>query len=194
MLSARVGTGTQLSVAPSVSWWRNPQQFVASPAIGDSSHYVVGDLLQSTAGLMVRASHALSSRLTLQLYAQPFVSAGEYRALGEVVDARARRFDDRVRLFTPASLARASGGELETSMASGRLRFDRPDFSVASLNANAVLRWEYRPGSALFVVWSQGRSFDGDPASFDVGSQAHDLFAAPATNVLLVKVSHWLGK
>jgi hypothetical protein len=142
----------------------------------------------------VRASHALSSRLTLQLYAQPFVSAGEYRALGEVVDARARRFDDRVRLFAPGSIARASSGELETSTASGRLRFDRPDFSVASLNANAVLRWEYRPGSALFVVWSQGRSFDGDPARFDVGSQARELFASPATNVLLVKVSHWIGK
>jgi len=193
-LSARLGTGTQLSIAPSVSWWRNPQQFVASPEIGDGAHHVVGDLLQSTAALMLRASYAMSSRLTLQLYAQPFVSAGEYRALGEVVDARARRFDDRVRLFAPGSIGRASSGELETTTPSGRLRFDRPDFSVASLNANAVLRWEYRPGSALFVVWSQGRSFDGDPARFDVASQTHDLFSAPATNVLLVKVSHWVGK
>ena len=45
-ISARVGGGTQLSVAPSLSWWRNPQQFVASPTLGDSTHHVVGDLLQ----------------------------------------------------------------------------------------------------------------------------------------------------
>jgi hypothetical protein len=65
---------------------------------------------------------------------------------------------------------------------------------VAELNANAVLRWEYRPGSALFVVWSHGRSHDGAAAPFDMGSQTRDLFAAPATNVVLVKVSHWMGR
>jgi hypothetical protein len=193
-ISARIGAGTQLSLAPSLSWWRNPQQFVASPTLGGTTHHVVGDLLQSTAALMLRASHALSSRLTLQLYAQPFLSAGEYRSLGEVANARASRFEDRVRLFAPDALGRASTGQLEARTPSGALRFDRPDYSVAELNANAVLRWEYRPGSALFVVWSQGRDYDGDPAPFDVGSQTRELFHAPATNVLLVKVSHWLGR
>jgi hypothetical protein len=56
------------------------------------------------------------------------------------------------------------------------------------------MRWEYRPGSTLFLVWSQGRSLDADPAPFDVGAQSRALFRAPATNVLLVKVSHWLGR
>ncbi|HKP16341.1 MAG TPA: DUF5916 domain-containing protein, partial [Gemmatimonadaceae bacterium] len=192
-ISARIGGGTQLSVAPSLSWWRNPQQFVASPTLGDSTHHVVGDLRQSTAALMLRGSYALSSRLTLQLYAQPFLSTGEYRALGTVVDARATALGDRVRRFSPGALSPTSGDQLEARTTSGTLRFDRPDYSVAELNANAVLRWEYRPGSAMFVVWSQGRTHDGD-TSTGMRSQAGELFAAPATNVVLVKVSHWLGR
>ena len=192
-ISARIGGGTQLSVAPSLSWWRNPQQFVASPTLGDSTHHVVGDLRQSTAALMLRASYALSSRLTLQLYAQPFLSAGEYRALGTVADASAGTFGDRVRLFAPDAVGRASGDQLEARTSAGTLRFDRPDYSVAELNANAVLRWEYRPGSAMFVVWNQGRSHESDLAS-GMGARARDLFAVPATNVVLVKVSHWLGR
>ena len=142
---------------------------------------------------MLRASYAISSRLTLQLYAQPFLSAGEYHALGTVADARAASFGERVRPFAPDAVAPASGDQLEARTPSGTLRFDRPDYSVAELNANAVLRWEYRPGSAIFVVGSQGRSYEGDAAS-GIGSQARDLFAVPATNVVLVKVSHWLGR
>jgi hypothetical protein len=193
-VSARVGGGTQLSIAPSLSWWRNPQQFVAESSVRDSARYVVGDLLQTTAAVMLRASYALSSRLSLQLYAQPFLSAGEYRTLGEVSNAGARTLGDRVRPFLPDAVVRTGDDGLEAQTPTGTLRFDRPDYSVAELNANAVLRWEYRPGSALFVVWSQGRSHDGAAAPFDMRSQAKDLFAAPATNVVLVKVSHWMGR
>ena len=193
-ISARVGGGTQLSVAPSLSWWRNPQQFVAESTLQGSTRYVVGDLLQTTAAVMLRASYALSSRLTLQLYAQPFLSAGEYRALGEVSSSGSRALGDRVRHFAPDAIARVDDDQLEARTPAGTLRFDRPAYSVAELNANAVLRWEYRPGSALFLVWSQGRSHDGAAAPFDMGSQTRGLFAAPATNVVLVKVSHWMGR
>jgi len=193
-LSARVGPAMQLSAAPSLAWWRNPQQFVASGTVGGTTHHVVGDLLQSTASLTLRASYALSSRLSVQLYAQPFLSAGEYRTLGEVESARSRHFGDRVRLFAPDSIHTTDGGALAIGTSTGTLSIGRPDYVFEQLNANALLRWEYRPGSTLFVVWSQGRTADSDPTSFDIGAQSRDLFRTPATNVLLVKVSHWMGR
>jgi len=143
---------------------------------------------------MLRGSYALSSRLSVQLYAQPFLSAGEYRALGEVASSRARPFAQRVRLFTPDAIRATNDGSLAIGSSTGVLSIERPDYAVAQLNANALLRWEYRPGSALFVVWSQGRNVDGQAAPFDIGGQTRDLFRAPATNVVLVKVSHWLGR
>jgi hypothetical protein len=192
-LTGRFGAGTQLSIAPSLSWWRNPQQYVAAADAGGESHYVVGDLLQSSLGLTLRASYAFSSRLSLQLYAQPFVSAGEYRRLGEVDNPRAQRLGERIQLFASDSIHRASD-QLAIGTNAGTLHFTRPDYSLAELRSNAVMRWEYRPGSTLFVVWSQGRTLDGEPSPFDVSGQSRELFRAPSTNVLLVKLSHWMGR
>jgi hypothetical protein len=130
----------------------------------------------------------------VQIYAQPFLSAGEYRSLGEVERARSARFGERVLLFPPDSIRATSDGSLAIGTATGPLSIGRPDYVFEQLNANALLRWEYRPGSTLFVVWSQGRTADADPTSFDIGAQSRDLFRTPATNVLLVKVSHWMGR
>lgn len=193
-LSGRVGSNLKLSIAPSLSWWRNPQQFVASVPAGDTTHHVVGDLLQSNAALMVRASYALTSRLSAQLYAQPFVSAGEYRRLGEVVAPRAATFAKRVRPFASSAVHLTPTGAISIDRPGGALDLARPDYSFGELRANAVVRWEYRPGSTMFVVWSQGRTREGEPEPFDIGAQSRELLGAPSTNVLLIKVSHWLGR
>ena len=139
----------------------------------------MGDLLQSSAAVTLRASYARSSHLSFQLYAQPFVSAGEYHRFGEVVAPRAPRLADRVSLFAPGSLHLDSNDQLELQRSTGALRFDRPDYAFGELRANAVMRWEYRPGSTLFLVWSQGRTIDGEPEPFHVGEQSRELLRAP---------------
>jgi hypothetical protein len=74
------------------------------------------------------------------------------------------------------------------------LTLAEPDFRVRSLRGNAVLRWEYRPGSTLFLVWQQRRAYrDLAAAGFDVGGELGALLAEPAENVLIVKGSYWLS-
>ena len=68
------------------------------------------------------------------------------------------------------------------------------DFNQGALRGNAVLRWEYRPGSTLFFVWQQQRDAFSPTGVFDVGNDAGELFSAPATNVFLVKATYWLGR
>lgn len=68
-----------------------------------------------------------------------------------------------------------------------------PDFTVRALQGNAVLRWEYRPGSALFVVWQQSRNGFDNAGDFRFGRDARGLFTDTPTNVFLVKLSYWLG-
>ena len=188
---ARVGLRTQFAVAPSASWWRNSQQFVAAVEAPQGDRYVAGDLLQSSASVTLRASHAFSPNLTLQLYAQPFLSAGEYARLGEVVAAGARSRGERVRTFDAVT---QSGDDLRGATHDGLLSFERPDYTFAEVRSNAVLRWQYRPGSALFLVWSQERTHDGDATGFAPAPQARALFERDGTNVFLIKVSHWLGR
>ena len=135
---------------------------------------------------------AFSPTLTLQLYAQPFLSAARYAGFKEVVDPRAGTYANRFRRFAPVRAGDVYEADLDGD-ARIDLRFDDPAFNVKRFHSNAVLRWEYRRGSTLFVVWSQGREAEGGDPSFRLGRDALALFRVEPTNVLLVKWSHWLS-
>ena len=77
--------------------------------------------------------------------------------------------------------------------ASGPFTFENPDFNFKSLRLNTVLRWEWRPGSALYAVWTQARENSLSPGRADLGSDLDDLFASPSTNVFEVKATIRLG-
>jgi len=68
------------------------------------------------------------------------------------------------------------------------------DFNGRFLRGNAVLRWEYRPGSALFFVWQQSRSGDGPPGDFEFGRDFGELWSAPPVNVFVIKATWWVGR
>ena len=69
----------------------------------------------------------------------------------------------------------------------------KPDFTVRSLRLNAIFRWEFRPGSTLFFVYTQQRQNRGATAEFDLGSDINALWDTPADDVLMVKATYWLG-
>ena len=70
---------------------------------------------------------------------------------------------------------------------------DDPDFNVKSFRTTNVVRWEYKPGSTLFVVWQQARENDAVPGGFRFGRDVHDIFGVPPKNVFLVKLAYWLN-
>jgi hypothetical protein len=155
------------------------------------SHYVFGHLDQKTLGLTGRMDLTFLPDLTLQLYAQPFVSAGKYTDFKQVADPRARSYQDR---FDPVE-ATLVNGEYQADLTGDGVvkRFRNPDFNVRQFRSTAVLRWEYRPGSLLYLVWSQGRNhFTQDPR-FQIGESLGDLFRQDAENVLMLKVSYWIS-
>ena len=193
MVTLRPSARAELSLQPNVTRVTNPSQYVETAFAGDDTSYVTGALAQTTTSLTARLNLTFSPTLSLQLYAEPFLSTGAYRALGEVRDARARRLADRIAPFTVSSIARL-GDRLRIDRGGVRapITFDDPDFAVRSLEANAVMRWEYRPGSALFLVWAQQRDHDDNVADVAVSRQARALWRTAGTNVLLIKASYWL--
>jgi hypothetical protein len=89
---------------------------------------------------------------------------------------------------------RAARDGCATDEAGFAYRFADPDFRIGELRSNAVLRWEYRPGSTLFLVWQQRRAFrDLEAANFDVGGEAADLFRDRPTNIFVIKANYWLS-
>ncbi|MBI4541350.1 MAG: carbohydrate binding family 9 domain-containing protein [Gemmatimonadetes bacterium] len=195
-LTLRPSTRAQLSVHPSVSWNRNPWQYVADREDGIQPRYVFGRLEQTTVSLTTRLNYTLTPNLSLQLYAQPFISAGDYTRFREIRNPRATRFADRFREYGAGELGYDPSGEryqVRRPDGSTAFTFKDPDFNFKQFRSNLVLRWEYRPGSTLFVVWSQGRTaFDRD-GSFDFDRDVDRLFGSASANVLLVKLNYWIG-
>ena len=141
----------------------------------DTTHYLFGYLEQDLLSFTSRLDVTLRPTLSLQMYAEPFVSAGHFTNVREIANPRAASYDDRFRPYVGA--------------------VPDGDFNEKSFNASAVLRWEYRPASTLFVVWTQARSQgDLDVGDFAARRDYRNLFAARPDNVFLVKASYWIGR
>jgi hypothetical protein len=141
----------------------------------DTTHYLFGHLDQDLLSFTSRLDVTLRPNISLQLYAEPFVTAGAFHDVRELADARAADYDARFRRYTGAPVD--------------------GDFNEKSFNMSVVARWEYRPGSTLFAVWTQGREqFDRDVGTFSARRDYDNLFAAHPDNTFLIKAAYWLGR
>jgi hypothetical protein len=149
-------------------------------ALSDTTHYTVARLDLLTRSLTSRVNYTLTTALTVQWYGQAYVSRGVYDDVRELADPRASDYAARFRPYEDQAVRASPGGV---------------DFK--QLRSNLVLRWEYRPGSALFVVWSQARDVDGSapgrPGLWPA-SDFRDLLALRPQNAVAVKLSYWLSR
>jgi len=160
---------------------------------------VFSDLEQHQLSMNTRLNWTFSPTLTLELFAQPLVASGSFDRYKEFV--RPRSIEKHVfdaEQITPLrnSEGRITGYSLDPDRnpATANFLIDNPDFNFRSLRGNAVLRWEYRPGSTVFFVWQQQRSGVTPFGDFDFGRDAPGVFNAPPDNVFVVKFSYWFGR
>jgi hypothetical protein len=140
----------------------------AAAASTFGAYYLFAPLEQTTLSLDTRLNLTFTPKLSLEMYAQPFLSSGDY---GEVVALAAPQTYD----FVPY--------EAEAPDA---------DFNLRSLRGNAVLRWEWRPGSTLYLAWQQTRSdYRVGLGDFDFGRDRSALFRSQPDNIFVLKVSYW---
>jgi hypothetical protein len=174
-ISARLGA----SLGFHYNWNTDDRQWIGNPVDANGeTHYTFAHLVQRTAGLQARVNFTATPTLSIELYAEPFVSKGTYRNVRELADPRAANYQDR---FRPYGDGRPAPGQ--------------EGFNIKQFKSNAVVRWEYRPGSALFLVWQHGRqdSESGYGSRGLFGDLRH-LFTAPADNTFLVKLSYWFDR
>ena len=196
-ISLRPSTRLQFSAEPNYLRDITARQYVTTftgsgSAATYGSRYVFARIDQSTFLIQLRANYTVGPDLTLELYGEPFAASGQYYGLGEL--AQARTFNLREYGTDGTTIARDSVGDYTITDNGGAdtLRVGNPDFNILSFNSNAVLRWEWRRGSTLYLVWAQGR-FSQAPTARHVG--VDDLlssFTAPGDNFLALKVSYWI--
>ena len=131
----------------------------------------------------------------MQFCGSPFVGTGRYTEFKRGTDTLAQRYADRFHAFGAAEIAFRPGANVyDVSEATGAsYSFANPDFSFRQFRSNLVVRWEFRPGSSAYVVWSQGRTDGRDRWEQSFGRNWDSLWSTRPENVFLVKLSYWFS-
>ncbi len=181
-----------LSMGPGYERVRERAQYVSGgpddPAVTSTygHRYVFGTLDQRTLLANIRLNCAFSPRLTLQLFAQPLVSTGRFADFKELAEPRTFDF-----VHYGAGAVRSGGTVSVTPTVGAPFSFSDPDFDFKSLRGNAVLRWEYLPGSTLFLVWTQERTDDQLISDFRIRRSFDRLLDSKSSNIFLVKATRY---
>jgi hypothetical protein len=212
-VDARPSSRISLSVGPSISRSNSMLQFVqsqddAAAAATFGRQYVFAQVRQTSLDLTTRLNVTFTPTVSLQLYTQPFVATGDYYRFKEL--ARARSLDHVVYGETPGSTVTCyDDADTAVSCASGSISYviadpdgaaprrsvtiSNPDFNVRSLHGNAVLRWEFRPGSTAYFVWSSQCSAVSAEPRFRGSTELRQLCTGRSDNVFAVKMNYWLS-
>jgi hypothetical protein len=186
-----------LSVGPGYTWRYSQGEWVTKiidPLMTSTygTRYILADLVQKTLPIEIRLNWTFTPQLSLQAYFQPYIGTGDYRAFKQLHAAKTFAFDF---FGTDAGSTIAFDGTTYTvdpdgPGPAGPFSFRNPDFSLKSLRGTIVLRWEFRPGSMVYFVWTQKRADTSDPGDFEFGRDFSDLLRAPGDNIFLFKFSY----
>ena len=189
-----------VSLDPTIQVSRNMAQYVVAvpdpTAVGTyGSRYVFATLEQHSISFDTRINWTFSPKLSLQLYLQPFVVTGLYKDLKQLTAPREYEFGVYGRSVGTAQRDSTGAYKIDPDGAGPAPSFTvpNPNFNFRSLLGNAVLRWEYRPGSAVFLVWQQSRSETEPFGDFDFSRDFRALLDNGPENIFAIKATYWLG-
>ncbi len=182
------------TVQPSYIINNQELQYVGTSDFDAEERYMFARIDQKTLALTLRLNLCLTPDLSIQFYGQPFISAGKYSEFKRITDSRAEEYNERFHCFAADELSYDPGSE-EYHVDENRdgtidYSIGNPNFNFLQFRSNLVLRWEYKPGSCLYLVWSQGRTGVFSSGDFSFGNDLQDLFGIHPLNVFLIKFSY----
>jgi hypothetical protein len=191
-----------ISTGPSFSRSRNLAQYVgteddATAVATFGQRYVFGTIDQTQLTLQTRVNWILNPHVSVQVYMQPLVATGTYGDFKELAKPGTfefRHYGSAGSFLSYDASGRSYRVDADAFGPSAPFTFDNPDFNFKSLRLNAILRWEFRPGSTLYAVWTEQRQDDSFPGDFRAGRDLSRLFAAKSDDVFLVKLTYWIGR
>jgi len=196
-LSYKPISNLDLSIYPEFSHRRRELQYVEQQNFDTDDRYIFGSIDQKTLSMSIRVDLILTPELTLQFWGQPFIATGSFKDFKYITDSKADMFRDRYHMYETSEISYDATGELYSVSESGsglNYEFDNPDFKVKEFLANLVFRWEYRPGSFIYLVWSQSRSGFDPYGQFQLGNDFNNIWNIHPTDALLLKLSYRIGR
>jgi len=181
-----------LSINPEFDKNPNKTQYVTAVNFNGTTRYIIAKIDQQTLSASLRINYTINPNLTIQYYGQPFISRGRYSNLKYVTNPIADNLYDRFHLYNDLQISFNGSDYLIDDNVNGIVDYTipNPDFSFVQFRSNLVLRWEYIPGSEIFLVWSQGNTGLQNPKNNLFTSLNNQIFKEKAENTFLIKMTY----
>lgn len=187
-ISLRPRYGKDYPVAQWVTRYEDP---FATETYGN--RYIFAEMEQTTLSMSTRINWTFTPKLSFQLYMQPFIATGKYKGFKEL--ARPRSFDFNVYGENGSQISVDDEGDYSVDPdgdgPAESFVIGNPNFNYKSLRGTALIRWEYKPGSVLYLVWTHDRADFADPGEFRFHRDFRSLADAESNNIFLIKLTYW---
>ncbi|SHM85706.1 DUF5916 domain-containing protein [Polaribacter sp. KT 15] len=185
-----------MSLDNSLSKTQDRTQYVTTADFGNLKRYILGIIKNDTWSSTLRLNYSLNPNFSVQFYGQPYISRGRYSNFNYVNNSVANSINDRVNFYTENQISKTttnSGSSIYTideNLDNDTYSFSNPDFSFVQLQTNLVVRWEYIPGSELFLVWARGSTGSQNINDSLTDSVSNQIFDVPANDTFLLKATY----
>ncbi len=188
----------QIEISPEYMVRDDQLQYVDQLDFQNDKRYVMGTINRKTLSMSVRLNYNITPDLTIQYWGQPFIASGDYSEYKYITNSTADNVEDRYSLYSADQISYNPQDEIyqidDNRDGTIDYSFDKPDFNVKEFLSNLVIRWEYRPGSMIYLVWSQNRSAFQNIGTFNFNDNMKDLFDEEPHNIFLLKFSYRIGR
>ena len=165
-------------------------QYIDTKPVNNENRYILGKIKQQTLGVTFRIDYNITPELSIQYYGSPFASVGKYSDFKKVTNPKAGSYAERYSLLNPVQ----NGNDYDVSENNNPVynySFANPNFNFYQFRSNLVVRWEYSPGSQIYIVWSQDRTDYIQPGYFSVNRSLSNLKNVYPNNIFLIKYNYW---
>lgn len=188
-ITYRPSNRIKLSIEPYLGFNKNALQYVTTESYNGKEEYFLAEINQETFMMEFRIDYSITPDLSIQYYGQPFVSTGSYNNYKLVTDSKAKNYHNRFEIINPNTNSQVDlNGDGESD-----IELPDPDFKFVYFQSNMVIRWEYMPGSTVFLVWSQAREngyFETEQLPLEFHNDTERMFAIFPHDVFLLKFSY----
>jgi len=193
-ISYRPSKKLQITITPDFSTSYRELQYVTNIQWNKENRYITASLNNTEYVLSFRVQYSINPELTIQYYVRPYLSSGKYRDYKMITNPMSSKYKNRFINYTTNQLAYDAANKEynvdENVDGNADYSFPKSDFNFIDLQSNMIVRWEYRPGSTLFFVWTMGKQNYYDNHSTSVGNDVDNLLGSYPHNIFLLKFSY----
>jgi hypothetical protein len=196
-LDYRISSALQININTYHLYNFDNYQYVTTINPGNDRQYLMGHLVQQTFGITLRLDYYITPDLSIRYYGSPFISTGSYSEFKKVASPKANDLADRCYQYQEDQISyNPDEGKYDVDENLDDLpdySFNNPDFNFMQFRSNFVVRWEFKPGSNLYLVWTHNRTGMENMSDINIGESFSNLFKIYPDNIFLIKFNYWFS-